>query len=91
MHPVLQALTPAQEVYLDRKSYPHWPDLWAISGILCSPGSPEAAGVQPAAAAGSSGSSASPLPQFSAFDMLQTPLLAHGAGLQFKRAPHCVW
>ena len=75
---------PAQEVYLDRKAYPWWPDVWHMSGILSGPAGAAEAGPRGPGAQDSSGSL---LPKFSAFEMLQTPLMAHGAGLQFKRAP----
>lgn len=90
-----QVLTPAQEVFLDVHSYPWWPDLWYMSGKLAEQALAAAAAEQNG---GNANASSSPhigsatasslflLPRFSAFEMLQEPLLARGCGLQFKRS-----
>ena len=76
----LQVLTPKQEAMLDTMSYPWWPDLWtmadAASGMA--PGPPPGTCLADEPVAG--------LPHLSAFEMLRTPMLALGAGLQLKRA-----
>ena len=57
------------------------PDLWAFCNILAS----RHKGEPPDISGGASGG-ASLLPHFSAAEMLWTPILARGAGLQLKRA-----
>ena len=56
------------------------PDLWAFCNILAS----RHKGEPPDISSGASGG-ASLLPHFSAAEMLWTPILARGAGLQLKR------
>ncbi|KAK9800229.1 hypothetical protein WJX73_001497 [Symbiochloris irregularis] len=75
-------LTPKQEALLDSLSYPWWPDLWTMADIAASLG-------RPAAAPNTNSLADEPvagLPQLSTFELLHTPLLALGAGLQLKRS-----
>lgn len=76
----LQVLHPWQEAVADLYSHPWHPDLWAICNILA-----EQQGTEPADISGSQLGSVSLLPHFSAVEMLWTPILARGAGLQLKR------
>lgn len=76
-----QVLSPKQESLLDTCSYPWWPDLWIMSGI--------AAGSQQPAASAEGMDLPVALPQLSSFEVLTTPMLAIGGGLQMKRAPPC--
>ena len=84
-----QILHPWQEAAADLYSHPWHPDLWALCNILA-----QRQGGEPEDTSGSSRGAASLLPHFSAAEMLWTPILARGAGLQLKResyslqAPH---
>jgi hypothetical protein len=80
----VQTLYPWQEAAADLYSHPWHPDLWALCNILAERQSlpnelPDISGNSPG--------SSSLLPHFSAAEMLWTPILARGAGLQLKRTP----
>ena len=75
-----QMLSPKQEALLDTKCYPWWPDLWRMADLATAQLSQD-----PAAAHQSPDEGAAGLPQLCAFEMLRTPMLAIGEGLQMKR------
>lgn len=81
----MQALFPWQEAAADLYSHPWHPDLWAICNILA-----QREGGEPEDISDKARGTASLLPHFSAAEMLWTPILARGAGLQLKRTPHAV-
>lgn len=80
----MQTFEPWQEAAADLYSHPWHPDLWAMCNILASRSGGEPPDISTPT------SLRSLLPHFSAAEMLWTPILARGAGLQLKREPLAV-